>query len=176
MYVVRPAEARRRAGSANTLAVLEQLLIQSIRLRDLYVNVRRDMSGTELQGIRNILNGHLKEQLTLIRVLIDRIRSLGGAAKMSGTGYGGCIEFAGVRGRGALHHSLCELLEAHEAVLRAGVTHKSPGGLQGLRDFAVGQVVLANEQQWEAINAKLSSAGPQQRLIETAASRLSAWE
>src|ERR1700722_13222633 len=68
------------ADSHGTLGVLEELLIQSIHVRDLYRNARWQISGSEFPELRQMLDDHYKEQLSLIGLLLDRIRMLGGAA------------------------------------------------------------------------------------------------
>jgi starvation-inducible DNA-binding protein len=160
-------------NSFNAVAVLEQLLIQSIRLRDLHMNARWQISGSQFSEIRKMLNDHHKEQLSLIDLLVDRIRILGGAARVFASDFLQRTQFCRViRGPRALHQLLLDLLEAHEAVLSAAHPHDSNDELHWVRDFAVGQVVLTNEQQWEIINGKVLSAGPQQRFLETDTSRL----
>ena len=65
-----------------------------------------------------------------------------------------------------------DLLEAHEAVLRAAQPRDGYDDRVDVRDFAVGQVILTNEQQWEIISDSVLRAAPQQRLLETETSRL----
>ena len=173
MRIGRTTGAAARGSSFNTVTVLERLLTQSIRLCDLHVSARWEISGSQFGEIRKMLGDHKKEQLSLIGLLVDRIRILGGAARVFASDFLQRNDFCRViRGPGTLNQLFLDLLEAHEAVLSAAYTHDSYDDLHGVRDFAVGQVVLANEHQWEVINGKLRSAGPQQRLTETDASRL----
>jgi DNA-binding ferritin-like protein len=156
----------------STVAVLEQLLIQSIRLHELHVNARWQVSGSRFFEIREMLNDHHKEQLYLIGLLVDRIRLLGGAARVFASDFLQRTQFCRViRGPSGLNQLLVDLLEAHEAVLIAAHPHTSNEDLPWVRDFAVGQVVLANEHQWEAVNGKVCCVVPQQRFLETETSR-----
>jgi DNA-binding ferritin-like protein len=66
------------AASRTPLAVLEELLTHSIRLRDLYKNARWQFPSSQFGGLRRILDDHYKEQVSLIDVILDRIRVLGG--------------------------------------------------------------------------------------------------
>jgi starvation-inducible DNA-binding protein len=167
-HIEKTTAAAADGNSFDTVAVLEQLLIQSIRLRDLHANARWQISGSAFSEIRKMLNDHHKQQFSLIGVLVDRIRILGGAARV----------FAGdflqrtqscrvIRGPREINQWLLDLLEAHEAVLSAAQPHYPYGDPHWVRDLAVGQVVLMNEQQWEVINGRLLRAGRQQRLLET---------
>lgn len=160
------------------LAVLEQLLVQSIRLRDLHMNTRWQISsGGEFGEIRKMLNDHYKEQLSLIGTLVDRLRILGGAARVFAADFLQRGEACRViRGPRALNQLLYDLLEAHEAVLAAARPHDAHEDLYSVRDFAVGQVVLTNEQQWEIVNDRVMAARPQQRFLETSACRLNGYE
>ena len=67
------------AASPTPIAVLEELLTHSIRLRDLYKNARRQIPSGQFGGLRRILDDRYKEQVRLIDVIVDRIRVLGGA-------------------------------------------------------------------------------------------------
>ena len=173
MRIEKATAATAGGNSFNTISVLEQLLRQSIRLRDLHVNARWQILGSQFTEIRKMLNDHHKEQLGLIDLLVDRIRILGGTARVFASDFLQRTQFCRViRGPRALNQLLLDLLEAHEAVLSAAHPHESYDDLHRVRDFAVGQVVLTNEQQWEIINGKVRTAGPQQRLLETDTSRL----
>ena len=70
------------ASPCKTVAVLQELLTQSIHLRDLYKNARWQFSGMEFRDLRQMLDDHYKAQLSVIDVLVDRIRNLGGAARV----------------------------------------------------------------------------------------------
>jgi len=82
MRIEKTTAATAGGNSFNTISVLEQLLRQSIRLRDLHVNARWQILGSQFTEIRKMLNDHHKEQLSLIDLLVDRIRILGGAARV----------------------------------------------------------------------------------------------
>ena len=168
-----PATAVEPAGERfKTLAVLERVLRESMRLGELHKNARWQISGSRLYKIRQTLNELYREQRSLIGLLVDRIHHLSGVHPEFGEDSMRCAGVCrAIRGPMALNRLLRDLLEAHEAVLRAS-RHDADDNRVVLRDFVIGQVVLTNEQQWERINGEVLWAGPQQRLIETDTSRL----
>jgi DNA-binding ferritin-like protein len=160
-------------GSFKTVSVLEDLLIQSNGLRNVHKSARWQIPGGRFDEIRKILDDHYKEQLRVIGLLADRIRTLGGAARVFASDFLQSTQFCRVlRGPRAVNQLLRDLLEVHESVLSAARPHNSNEDQHWVRDFAVGQVMLTNEQQCETINGKLLSTGPQQRLLEMDTSRL----
>jgi hypothetical protein len=62
---------------------------------------------------------------------------------------------------------LSDFLEAHESVLSAAQPHHSNGDQQWMRDFAVGQVVLTNQQQCELITDMVLKIEPHPKLRQT---------
>jgi starvation-inducible DNA-binding protein len=133
-----------------TVALLEELLAHSIGLRNLYQHARLQ-TPVELHQLRCLFDAHYKEQLRLVDVLIDRVRILGGSGGILARDFlQGTRRPCGPRGREARSRLLCELLDAHELILSAaldGGIGDGPGEGSSRRDFAVGQVVLANELQ-----------------------------
>jgi hypothetical protein len=110
----------------------------------------------------------ITKKLSLIDLLVDRIRILGGAARVFASDFLRRTRVCRViRGPSALNQLLLDLLEAHEAVLNVAHPHNSNDDPHWMRDFAVGQVVLANEHQREIINDMVLWAGPKQRFRET---------
>lgn len=156
-----------------TVRYLERVLLESIRVGELHRSARWQISGSRLSRIRQTLIEHYKEQQGLMGLLVDRIRSLSGADPDLGGDAVQCTRVCRViRGPRALNQLLRDLLEAHEAVLRASQRRDAYEDQLGVRDFVIGQVVLTNEQQWERITGEVLWAGPQQRLLETDTSRL----
>jgi starvation-inducible DNA-binding protein len=156
------------AVSRRPVVVLEELLTQSIQLRDMYKNARWQVPSGQFGELRRILEDHYKEQLSLIDVIVDRIRVLGGAVGVFASEFLQSTRFCRLlRGPRALNRLLHDFLEAHESVLSAARPHDSNGDHQWMRDFAVGRVVLTNEQQCESINGMLLRNDPQQRLLQS---------
>src|ERR1700761_4014601 len=116
-----PASTDDDAESHRRTAVLSELLGQSIDLRDLYKNARWQTADIQYRRLRQLFDRHYKEQLQLVDVLTDRIRTLGGARQLFASNYLHGTRFArALRGNKAASRLLCELIDAHESVLNTG--------------------------------------------------------
>jgi starvation-inducible DNA-binding protein len=151
-----------------TVAVLEELLTHSIHLRELYKNARWQIPSGQFREVRQMLDDHYREQLSLIEVIVDRISLLGGAVRVFASEFLRSPQMSRVlRGPGALNRLLHDLFDAHEIVLSVARPHDSSDDQHWVRDFAVGQVVLTNKQQCESVNGILLSNEPQQRFRQS---------
>jgi starvation-inducible DNA-binding protein len=148
-----------KAESWRTVGVLEELLAHSIHLRDLYRNARWQTAAIQFRRLHQLFDGHYKEQIHLIDVLIDRIRALNGGSKLFARDFLDRTQFSQlVGGRASTRHLLAELLDAHESVLSAALPIGTRAGQVNpswTRDLAVGQVVLTNNQQSLALGERL---------------------
>jgi starvation-inducible DNA-binding protein len=146
-----PPIRRRRADPESCEAInpLESLLDESIRLRDLYRHARRRTCESPFVQLRTMFNAHCNEQVRLIDLLVDRVRISGGASRIfAGTFLQAPQPSWDPRSRNARNLILRTLLDAHELILSiAQLWGDEKSGHAWIRDFAVGQVVLANEQQ-----------------------------
>ena len=159
------ASANGNSKSRHTIAVLEQLLAQSIYLRDSYRNARWQTADIQYRRLRQLFDRHYKEQLHLVDVLIDRIRALGGGGQIFARNFLQETQFAcALRGNSAAGQLLSELLDAHESVLATGRPNGSANA-QWAHDFAVGQVVLTNDAQYASISDQLVDCEPRQGFI-----------
>jgi starvation-inducible DNA-binding protein len=150
----------------HTIAVLEELLAQSICLRDLYRNARWQTADIQYRRLRRLFDRHYKEQLQLVDVLVDRIRTLGGEREIFARNFLQGTQFAcALRGSNAAAHLLNELLDAHESALSTGRANGSAMNAPWAHDFAVGQVVLTNDAQSSAIGDQLVECEPRQRFL-----------
>jgi starvation-inducible DNA-binding protein len=159
------ASADGDAKLRHTIAVLEGLLAQSICLRDLYRRARWQTADIQRRRLRELFDRHYKEQLQLVDVLVDRIRTLGGGRQIFARNFLHGTQFArALRGNRAVSHLLNELLDAHESVLNAGRPDGSAMNARWAHDFAVGEVVLTNDAQSASIGDQLVECEPRQRL------------
>jgi starvation-inducible DNA-binding protein len=126
------------------VTVLEELLVHSIQLRDLYKYGRLQAAGTRF---RHLFDTHYKEQLRVVDVLIDRLRMLAGTGRVFASNFlQGTQVFRLHRSRWSLMGMMRDLMERHEWVLSVA----RPFGRDDRswsQDFAVGQVVLTNDLQ-----------------------------
>jgi starvation-inducible DNA-binding protein len=148
-----------KINSWKIVEVLEQLLAHSIHLRDLYKNARWQTAHIQFRRLRQLFDGHYKEQIHLVDVLIDRIHALNGAGRVFAGDFLHRTQFSQLlRGRASATRLLAELLDAHESVLNAALPTRTKDGQVShswTRDFAVGQVVLTNDQQILAVSEQL---------------------
>ena len=154
------------AGLRRTIFVLEELLAQSICLRDLYRNARWQTADIQYRRLRQLFDRHYREQLHLVDVLVDRIRTLGGGQQVFARNFLQGTQFAcALRGNKAAGRLLHELLDAHESVLNAARPKGSTMNAQWAQDFVLGQVVLANDAQSSSISEQLLGCEPTPGLL-----------
>jgi starvation-inducible DNA-binding protein len=148
-----------KSESSRTVEALEELLAHSIHLRDMYKNARWQTADLQFRSLRQLFDGHYKEQIQLIDVLVDRIRAVNGAGGVFAGDFLHRTQFSQLlHGRASATLLLAELLDAHESVLNAALpTGTNEEQLNGswTRDFAVGQVVLTNTEQCLAVREQL---------------------
>jgi starvation-inducible DNA-binding protein len=140
--------------SFKTVKVLEELLARSIHLRDLYKSARWQTANMEYRPLRQVLDGHYREQIHLVDTLIDRIRALGGAHKVFARNFIQHDQLSRIfRGRTSITALLSELIDAHDAVLSMA---RPAAANDGQADHSwLGQVVLTNDLQMRAISKQL---------------------
>jgi starvation-inducible DNA-binding protein len=156
--------------SRRTAALLDELLVHSITLRDLYRSARWQTADIQFRVLRILFDDHYKEQLRLVDVLLDRLRMLGGAGRvLAGLMLQGTQFSYALRGRMLPIRLLHDLLDAHDTVLaaaRSGSSSDECGNTASSRDFAVGQVVLVNDLQFQSINEQLITRSDRRRIID----------
>jgi starvation-inducible DNA-binding protein len=161
-----------KSESWKIVEVLEVLLAHSIHLRDLYKNARWQTADIQFRRLRQLFDGHYKEQIHLVDILIDRIHALNGAGRVFAGDFLHRTQFSQLlRGRASATHLLAELLDAHESVLNAALPTRTQEGQSNrswTRDFTVGQVVLTNDQQVLAVSEQGMHRA---RMLQTHATR-----
>ena len=122
-----------KSESWKIVEVLEVLLAHSIHLRDLYKNARWQTADIQFRRLRQLFDGHYKEQIHLVDVLMDRIHALNGAGRVFAGDFLHRTQFSQLlRGRASATHLLAELLDAHESALNAALPNR-PGQEMGNR-------------------------------------------
>jgi starvation-inducible DNA-binding protein len=163
-----------------TLVLLDELLTYTLRLRDLYKSARCQAADIQFRHLRPLFDTHYEEQLALVDVLVDRIRALGGASRvLAGSFLQGTASAYALRGHLARKRLLCDLLDAHEMVMSAA----HPSGAYGqqtdssaVQDFAVGQVLLTNDQQGCSVQEQLLRLDQARRFAISSFSGVDAYE
>jgi len=134
--------------SIEAVVILEELLAQSILLRDLYKIARWQTCNGELCRMHQLFEDHYKDQLHIVDVLIDRVRMLGGTQRVfAGAFLKGTEVSRGIRAHRTPGRWVDELLDTHELVLSTTQPARATDNHLWVHEFAVGLVVLTNDLQ-----------------------------
>jgi starvation-inducible DNA-binding protein len=136
---------------AASIEALNQILADTMMLRDLYKKHHWQVAGHTFYQLHLLFDKHYGEQSTLVDALAERIQSLGGisvavphdVAEMTR------IERP-ARGREEVPVQLSRLLEAHEIVLkevRQAAKKAAEAGDDGTNDLLVNGVIRTHEMQ-----------------------------
>ena len=141
------AEDTRRASADN----LNQLLADTITLRDLYKKHHWQVSGPTFYQLHLLFDKHFTEQNELVDLIAERIMMLGGVSiAMSADVAETTLIPRPPRGREEVPVQLSRLLHAHEIVLeeaRAMARKAAEDGDDGTNDLLVSNVIHTNEMQ-----------------------------
>ena len=137
--------------AAGSIDNLNQLLADTLTLRDLCKKHHWQASGSTFYAIHLLFDKHYEEQAKLADLLAERVQTLGGV----------CIAMApevaeatliprAPKGREDTATQISRLLQAHEMILmesRAMARDSSAGGDLGTNDIIVSSVIRTNELQ-----------------------------
>lgn len=136
---------------AQSVAILNQVLADTMTLRDLYKKHHWQMSGPTFYQLHLLLDKHYEEQAELVDLLAERIMALGGISIAMAADV---AELSTIprppKGREDVPTQLARLLEAHEIVLRQaheGADAADEAGDDGTNDMLVSNVIRTNEPQ-----------------------------
>ena len=137
----------RRANADN----LNQLLADTITLRDLYKKHHWQVSGPTFYALHLLFDKHFGEQSELVDMIAERIMMLGGVSiAMSADVADWTLIPRPPRGREPVRIQMSRLLQAHLLVLEeARVMARSAAdkGDDGTNDLLVSNVIRTNEMQ-----------------------------
>ena len=160
------AENTRRASAVN----LNQLLADTITLRDLYKKHHWQVSGPTFYQLHLLFDKHFNEQNELVDGIAERIMLLGGVSvAMSADVAEMTLVPRPPKGREEVPVQISRLLHAHEIVLKEARTmarQAAQEGDDGTNDLLVSDVIRTNELQvWfvaeHVVNAPLVHADGQ---------------
>jgi starvation-inducible DNA-binding protein len=141
------AEKTRRASAAN----LNQLLADTITLRDLYKKHHWQVSGATFYQLHLLFDKHAGEQTELVDGIAERIMLLGGVSvAMSADVAEMTLIPRPPKGREEVPVQISRLLQAHEIVLkeaRAMAQQATQESDDGTNDLLVSNVIRTNELQ-----------------------------
>jgi len=137
--------------SAKSIENLNQLLADTMTLRDMYKKHHWQVAGPTFYQLHLLFDKHHGEQDELVDSIAERIQLLGGislamAADVAET----TLIPRPPRGREEVPVQISRLLEAHEIILkeaRAMARQASDGGDDGTNDLIVSDVIRSNELQ-----------------------------
>lgn len=134
-----------------SVTILNQVLADTITLRDMYKKHHWQMSGATFYQLHLLLDEHYKVQSDLVDMIAERIMALGGISIAMPHDV---IELTKVprppKGREDVPTQIARLLEAHEIVLREcheGADAADESGDDGTNDLLVSNVIRSNEPQ-----------------------------
>lgn len=150
-----------RMASANTL---NQVLADTITLRDLYKKHHWQTAGTTFYQIHLLFDKHYAEQAELVDDLAERVQQLGGVSLAMGADIAEVTQIPRPpRGREDLPTQLKRLLDAHQLLLehvRTGAKKSAEAGDDGTNDLLVSGPLRTNEMQVWFLAEHLESLAP----------------
>lgn len=136
---------------AESAANLNQILADTITLRDLYKKHHWQVAGHTFYQIHLLFDKHYGEQNELVDTIAERIQSLGAISlAMAPDVAETTIIPRPPRGREEVPVQLSRLLEAHEIILkeaRAMARQADESGDDGTNDLLVSEIIRTNELQ-----------------------------
>jgi starvation-inducible DNA-binding protein len=134
-----------------SVEVLNQILADTMVLRDLYKKHHWQVAGHTFYQLHLLFDKHYGEQSTLVDTLADRIQSLGGVSVAMAHDV---VEMTRIerppRGREQVPVQLSRLLEAHELIIqevREAARQAAREGDDGTNDLLVSDVLRTHEMQ-----------------------------
>jgi len=136
---------------AESCTNLNQILADTITLRDMYKKHHWQVAGMTFYQTHLLFDKHYDEQNELVDTLAERIQSLGGISiAMAPDVAETTIIPRPPRGREELPVQISRLLEAHEIVLKEARTmakQAADSGDDGTNDLLVSDIIRTNELQ-----------------------------
>jgi starvation-inducible DNA-binding protein len=136
---------------AASIENLNQLLADTMTMRDLYKKHHWQVSGPTFYQLHLLFDKHFTEQSELVDSIAERIQSLGGVSlAMSHDVAETTLIPRPPRGREEVPVQLSRLLHAHEIILKEARTmarQAAETGDDGTNDLLVSDVIRTNEMQ-----------------------------
>jgi len=130
---------------------LNQLLADSITLRDMYKKHHWQVSGPTFYQLHLLFDKHFDEQLEIVDTIAERIQLLGGVSIAMGADVGEMTKIAKPpRGREEVPVQIARLLEAHRMIMKDChdiAEWADDAGDDGTNDLVVSDVLRPNELQ-----------------------------
>jgi starvation-inducible DNA-binding protein len=138
---------------ADMVAQLNQLLADSIVLRDMYKKHHWQVSGPTFYQLHLLFDKHFNEQVDVVDTIAERVQLLGGVTIAMG---GDVAEMTRIarppKGKEEVPVQISRLLEAHKLIIKSCLEISEAAdkaGDQGTNDLVVSDVLRPNElQSW----------------------------
>ena len=144
-----------------SVETLNQILADTMTLRDMYKKHHWQMSGATFYQLHLLLDKHYEEQAALVDMIAERIMTLGGISIAMAPDVAEMTRIPRPpRGREDVPSQLSRLLEAHEIILRQahdGADAADETGDDGTNDLLVSNVIRTGEPQVWFIAEHLAS-------------------
>jgi starvation-inducible DNA-binding protein len=139
------------AARAASVEALNQVLVDTMVLRDMYKKHHWQVSGPTFYALHKMLDKHYEKQAKLVDMLAERIQTLGGVAIAMAHDVAEMTRIERPpRGREEVPVQLSRLLEAHEQILREARDAAKKAeqlGDQGTNDLLISDVLRTNEKE-----------------------------
>ena len=140
-----------RQTRAKSVQLLNQVLVDTIALRDLYKKCHWQVSGPTFYQLHLLFDKHAEEQTKLADEVAERVQTLGGlAAGMPDQ----VAEMTAIElpppGREEVPVQISRLLDAHQTIMksvRTAAERADEAGDPGTNDLLVSEVLRSNETQ-----------------------------
>jgi starvation-inducible DNA-binding protein len=136
---------------AASVAALNQVLADTMSLRDLYKKHHWQVAGPTFYQLHLLFDKHFEQQSELVDEIGERIQTLGGIAiAMSADVAETTLVPRPPRGREEVPVQISRLLEAHEIILkeaRQAARQATENGDDGTNDLLISDVIRTNETQ-----------------------------
>ena len=138
---------------AEMVAQLNQLLADSIALRDMYKKHHWQVTGPTFYQLHLLFDKHFDEQIEMVDTIAERVQLLGGVTIAMG---GDVAEITRIqkppRGREEVPVQISRLLEAHKIIIQSCLDISEladKAGDQGTNDLVISDILRPNElQSW----------------------------
>ena len=144
-------------------ASLNQILADTMTLRDLYKKHHWQVSGPSFYQLHLLFDKHYGEQAERVDAVAERIQTLGGVTVAMAPDVAETTRIARPpRGREDVTMQLFRLLQAHELIIgetREAAKACAAAGDDGTNDLLVSEVLRVNEFQVWFISEQLAGSG-----------------
>ncbi len=134
-----------------SVAMLNQILVDTASIRDLYKKHHWQVSGPTFYQLHLLFDKHYEEQSELIDTIAERIQALGGISIAMAADVAEMTKVERPpKGREEVPVQISRLLEAHELILKQAHEYAkkaADAGDDGTNDLLVSDVIRTNELQ-----------------------------